>query len=99
MVTAKPRATAYSSRRMGVNPKALARTGTSMTRVVRAREARAARFRALFWPFRVKMLFLWLRIFRLWTISAMERVRNAMVIPSGELAISQTPDSIKWPTK
>ena len=47
MVTAKPRATAYSSRRMGVNPKALARTGTSMTRVVRAREARAARFRAL----------------------------------------------------
>ena len=68
---ARPNATAYSDRLMGVKPKALARKGTSMTRVVSS------------------------RMFRLCTIYAMESVRNAMVMPSGELAISQTPDSIK----
>lgn len=34
-----------------------------------------------------------------WKISVMERVRNAIVMPSALEAISQTPDSIKCPVK
>ena len=41
-----------------------------------------------------KMLCRWLRILKLWKISAMLMVRNAMVVPSGLLVISQTPASM-----
>ena len=42
------------------------------------------------------------RMFRLWKISAMDMVRNAIVVPSGLrpfAGISHTPDSMKWPMK
>ena len=38
-----------------------------------------------------------LLIFREWKISTMDRVRNAMVVPSALLTNSQVPVSIQWP--
>lgn len=37
----------------------------------------------------------WLRILKLWQISAMLIVKKAIVVPSALFAISQTPDSMK----
>ena len=49
--------------------------------------------------FNENMDFLLLLIFNEWNISAMERVKKAMVIPSGLSAISHRPDSMRCPIK
>ena len=76
---------------MGVNSKAAAKNGTSMTAVVRIRETTIAPNRKLLRVFKVKMEPRRLLMFREWKISTIDRVRNAMVVPSGLLTNSQTP--------
>ena len=62
-----------------------------MTAVVRIRETTIAPNRKLLRVFKVKMEPRRLLMFREWKISTMDRVRNAMVVPSGLLTNSQTP--------
>ena len=73
--------------------------GTSHTTVVATREPTAAIIKALLKVFKAKILPLWERILKLWKISAIDIVKNAMVIPSALFVISQTPASIKCPMK
>ena len=96
---ARVRAVIYSYTLMCSKPKALDRKGIYMTAVVEIRLIKAEPHRNLLCPGSVKMLAFWLRMLKLWHISVMLRVRKAMVIPSGLLAISHTPASIKWPMK
>ena len=62
-----------------------------MTAVVRIRETTIAPNRKLLRVFKAKMEPRRLLMFREWKISTMDRVRNAMVVPSGLLTNSQTP--------
>ncbi len=94
-----PMAMIYSVKLTEVNPKAPAINGISQTAVVARRETPAAMKRSLFDERREKMLLRWERILMLWNTSAMDMVRNAMVIPSALSVIAHVPDSIKWPTK
>ena len=66
-----------------------------MTAVVAAKLAAAARFSSRLWVCRENRLSRWLRRLKQWKISAMDMVRKAMVVPSGEVATSHRPDSIK----
>ena len=77
-----------------VKPKALARKGTSQTRVVATRLPRAAQLRVLLKPLSVSRLPRWERMLKLWKISAMLMVTKAMVVPSALSVIVQTPDSM-----
>ena len=70
-----------------------------MHSVVSARLAAAAPTSAQLGMRSVKMLARCARILKLWKISAMLRVRNAMVVPSGEFVSVQTPYSMWWPMK
>ena len=45
------------------------------------------------------MVPLWERMLKLWKISAMDIVKNAMVVPAGLFAIAQVLVSMKFPTK
>ena len=82
-ITQNPRsaAVAYSLSPTAVKSNAEARTGISHTAVVRARLTIAAMLSILFMPFILNKLFSLERRLKLWNISAMERVRNAIVVP------------------
>ena len=92
--TASPRATAYSLRSMGVNSNAFARKGISITAVVRIRDTTMAPNRKWLWVVILNREPRRLLMFKEWNISTMDRVRNAMVVPSGLLTNSQTPLSM-----
>ena len=65
-----------------------------MTRVVAAKLAIEDQISAGFMYFICSRLSLCERMLKLWKISAIDKVRNAMVVPSGLVVISQTPASI-----
>ena len=92
--TARPRAITYSVKPIGVNWNAFAINGTSITTVVRIRETTIAPYRNLLWLFSLKIDHRRLLMLREWKISTMERVRNAMVVPSALFTNSHAPDSI-----
>ena len=59
----------------------------------------AAPISMILWPGSIKILPRCERILNEWNISAIDMVRNAIVMPSGLSAISHTPLSMKWPMK
>ena len=69
-------------------------TGTSSTSVLRASEPIIAPHSTLLWLGSENTLLRWERILKLWKISAMLSVRNAIVVPSGEFVTVQTPYSM-----
>ena len=99
MQSPMPMAMIYSVKLTEVNPNAPAINGISQTAVVARREMPAAIKRSLFDERSEKILLRWDRILMLWNTSAMDMVRNAMVIPSALSVIAHVPDSIKWPAK
>ena len=82
-----------------VKPKASAMTGTSSTMVVSASAPTIAAQSTLLCPGRVKTLRRCERMLKLWNISHMFIVRNAIVMPWGETpcGISKYPTSMQWP--
>ena len=97
-----PIAMIYSLNSTLVKSNAAAMNGTSHTSVVRSSAAKDETSSAQLREPIVKRLPRCERMFRLWKISAMDMVRNAMVVPSGLrpfAGISHTPDSMKWPMK
>ena len=81
---ANPIATPYSVQLTGVNPKALATTGTSSTTVVSTSEPSIAPHSTLLWVGSENTLLRWERILKLWNISHILMVKNAMVMPSSD---------------
>ena len=90
-----PIAIKYSVHSTEVNPNAPAKKGTSHTSVVKRRAAPAESQSTLFCFFTEKSEFLCERILKLWKISAMDIVKNAIVIPCSLLRASQVPPDIK----
>ena len=99
MHTAIPIDIAYSIRLICSKPKAFDRKGMYITAVVNKSESAIAPHRTLLWPFILNTDCVLDLMLNEWKISVMERVRNAIVMPSALEAISQTPDSIKCPVK
>ena len=87
-------AIAYSMNSTDSNWNALARNGTSHTSVVSRKLPTAAQLSILFMRLSENRLPRWMRMLKLWKISARLMVKNAIVVPSALLAISHTPDSM-----
>ena len=92
-------ATRYSGSSTEVKPNALASSGISQTAVVSTRLAIAAPFSSALVDFSEISEPRCERMLKLWKISAMLIVRNAIVMPSALSVISQSPDSMKCPMK